>query len=1227
MTREKFTQQLPKITDGELSMKPPFVFDGLSARVFPMRASLQTLQELVNCYLNFIPPEVGYFRVTLPYVYLAVLDYGRMSEEVMRDGWFSQTEVFFSIALEWYKLVQGRYVFHDWGVITPYIFVNDDISMPVGRSVFGFPKILATVMRTDSRWMKDPLAPTTLARIETAVFPKAYSGDVIENRVFLEIQQDGVSNFRTPFDSRSPMMPWSIASNLAAALAGFSRDATWMAQALRIFPLNPFVDPALFQELMSRIPPILAPWGAGFIQNSLNLKQFRRASSPSQICYQALTNGGMQTTGFNGGGLLGEERILFGDLSGGHTIRLYEQSSLPIARILGLEAHSSSKDENGGVAEFKPVLPFWMDVNIQYNPGSTLVWRTDNGIWKDETGAPLDPEQKPVGEKDGPLFNSAVTTATEAIAGPFQFTGTTIRVIPLLAEKEALQTYLDCFLNDALSSPIVGADGVTKEQFEFEVWARPPQAIDTGTPVGGDLAYVYLTATSFTGVASKTDNVGNWAQYELAFMIPVKWKRRTEDGSWAVIAVGLVPAFTFVDSCIAAISRLEVQGIPAMAAEFVRPESVWLSEEGQIDPEQTFLRVDAEVFSAMGKGQKATMQPLVEISVDDLDAGLGDTPDRAWKWSADLRLELATKKAAKQQHFADLKVARALALELLGNQAPACLYTMKQFRDVTDPDRACYQALVRVPRVLAEVFDVREIEETLVVRIHDYPSLNIVEALGIQATSLEDNSSGILYAAQGIRPFYIRATVDEPLAERIVSRAGNEPWTLHPGAFSTMLSEKPEAPRITVDLLAETLQDEVDPSRSAATMFQALKRQQTGSVPATDRITVSMARQAFEVVDPQIVIESVLSREWSNYDPNARWRQGKQKLVEAFNSLPERGAIKSFAESAYFLYLNNLMAVAPGAVAGVIPQQDALITMMQDVVNEQMGPSPQTVKPPSTGPGDDLIRRISANLSGEGAAVRWREAVGAIVKNQAEFSNVHIKLEEAVDVLSEVAILGLDGFNQAYDLINKAIIAMTFNKSIVENPDPLSPIATPQPQTLPVPGVDELEKDAATLGASLKAIFAMSIVGQPSPEYNLDPRILADHARLGELLAGLRKALDMEAKMNPRPEAVLITMAQKYGDQLMSVVDLARRYCDVQYQALLNKLSRGYQKPDFCIRRDAVGSSANSDSLLPMTLSWDQHWYYGEQIVLNPDLASTVLERISAVAPPQPAAPVQSGGE
>ncbi len=80
-------------TNAAMQMEPPFTFDGVSMRVLPLRANPDTLQSFVNRYLNICPDEVGEFRAYVPYVYLMVLDYGRMSVEQSNAGWIAQREI------------------------------------------------------------------------------------------------------------------------------------------------------------------------------------------------------------------------------------------------------------------------------------------------------------------------------------------------------------------------------------------------------------------------------------------------------------------------------------------------------------------------------------------------------------------------------------------------------------------------------------------------------------------------------------------------------------------------------------------------------------------------------------------------------------------------------------------------------------------------------------------------------------------------------------------------------------------------------------------------------------------------------------------------------------------------------------------------------------------------------------------------------------------------------
>lgn len=1145
MTPNEFTKRLPKLTENALPIQPPFVFNGMSARVFPLRAHLDTLQRVCDGFLNFVPQQAGYFRVPMPYVFMMVLDYGQVAEAVARVGWFAQIEVFFMIPLEWYRKVGGKWVFHDWAVLTPYVFVDDDFSVPLGRTVYGFPKVLATVMQTPSAWVKDSLAPVTLARIETDVFPQAYVGTDMQSRVFLEIERATASGLQMPFDPTAAMLPWTIASNLAQGFAGFSRDASWMAQSTRMSSVNPFADPGVFQEMLARMMPWFAPGGKGFVQNSLNLKQFRRSNDPSDICYQALTNGCMEMKAFNGGGLLGEYATMLGDLSGGHSVKLYDYASLPIVRTLGLEVHRQWQGPDGNVNELKPVMPFWIDVDLKYDAGVNLAWRTSDGVWKDPTGVKFDP-QPPVNDADAPKYNSTLTTAIDDIAGPFEFSDTTVRVLPLLAKRAKLQEYLDKYINTPLESTIKDENG-KEAHLRFNVWSRrPPDDLPKGPSVQ-DLAYVYLVVSSFGSVTSLTNNVGNWTKYQLSFMIPVEFQYTGPNGKSRLVSVGMISALSFVDNCIAAIARQEVQGFEATVADFSRPESVWLSDEGEFcaDPEQTLLRVDAEVWSALGQGQKATVQPIIEISEGVPNAGLGDAPDPPWRWAESLRAELLEKKLTKAQEPGNLKIGRALALELLGNQMPFTAYSLKQFRDVADPARACYQSLVRVPRLIKELFDLREIEETLVVEIHDYPSLDIVSQLGLVATRLPDSSAGIVSTVQAVRPFFIRATLYEPLAEPLAWRAGGSDWALNTKiAFNTPLCDEAFAPPITADLKAETLQDQMDPCRMSAIMFQAAQRRgltaKQREAQQARAISKAEARTALGKIDPQTVIESVLSREWGNADPDARWRVGRRELIKTFSALPVSGETSAFAESVLYRQMNNNLASNPGSVASPLTDENKYTPNLASSL-------------------DRLAKEET-----ETASERWRKQIEMIILMQEKFTRLRLEMENDVNQLAAAAILKLPELRVSYEKLGEK-----------------------------VPSDEDLVKLTLDLVRMLTKIGDLTIEGEPSERNNLDARVRADQQRLKDLIKALpfdfrTTETQREAKKSNQQ---LLGWALQHVEEFRSLVELARGFCDAQNDALLNKMARAYQKPDYCIRRDSVG--ANCNELLPLSLSWDKDWYYG----------------------------------
>jgi hypothetical protein len=71
---------------------PPFTFQGVTCRAFPLRANMARLTKFCDSYLNMdVPQDIVYFRPALPYVYLMVLNYGGMAPSSVQaqnfGGW------------------------------------------------------------------------------------------------------------------------------------------------------------------------------------------------------------------------------------------------------------------------------------------------------------------------------------------------------------------------------------------------------------------------------------------------------------------------------------------------------------------------------------------------------------------------------------------------------------------------------------------------------------------------------------------------------------------------------------------------------------------------------------------------------------------------------------------------------------------------------------------------------------------------------------------------------------------------------------------------------------------------------------------------------------------------------------------------------------------------------------------------------------------------------------
>jgi len=480
-------------------------FTGVTFRSFLLHADFNRLQMFCNNYLNFPddppgPSSGNYFKAAAPWVTFSVINYGKMSTETENLGWIAQHEVLFSVPVEWYKVGEsGELVFHDWAYVCPFIFVDNDRSLGVGREVYGWTKVRGWIRHDASTWTVDPREPRRLLSLDAELFPDLYAGESQEPRTLIDVVQDAPINlFRNPLGTDDPGNPWWSASRNLRRTASVMNDAFQFMSGIPIFGYSGKRHAGTAVRMAERLARN-AMNGLSWLQagndtreaaiarndenpaspymNNLTLKQFRDAEEPDIVCYQALVNSRITIERIGDSGLLGGASLMMGDITGGYRIHVHEYAEQPIVDTLGLEVSETLRDEWGKkVAVLTPVLPSWMACDLRYDTGTTLCWRSKDSGWFDGDDRPIQSTRtanasegvQPAGARPGNRFNTTRGAAIQSSAGPFQYPDTTVRVFPLMADKPRLNSFVDELLND-LKKPGDDSTRFSEMVREFEL--------------------------------------------------------------------------------------------------------------------------------------------------------------------------------------------------------------------------------------------------------------------------------------------------------------------------------------------------------------------------------------------------------------------------------------------------------------------------------------------------------------------------------------------------------------------------------------------------------------------------------------------------------------------------------------------------------------------------------------------------------------------------------------
>ena len=821
-----------------IQVKPPFAFSDVKMTIFPLQANLTRLTQFCDGYLNQAK-DIVQFKPFLPFVYLILLDYGRMSAAAAQTGWVSQREVAFGVPLSWIKPGEAGPQFHDLAFTTPFIFVDNEVSLTTGREVYGWPKLLARLDPTPDDWIRDPHGSRQVFEIRSRAAADHIGDDL--KAPFLSVSHQplsGLMDFPPRLDGISRTM--NAMPGTMMGVARFWRDALMTAMGViqsrpdGAPPISGFPDlkgaSSAFSELRqtkvddvrgiaSGVGKTLSSLFPSMYSNTINLKQFRDASEPGETCYQAITAAEMPVQRIGGGGLLGAQSMLAGQFDGGYRVHIMNSASVPVVASLGLIPSENREVDGGMLSSFAPVCPFWCEIDMYYGAAKTIAYRGRSGDWTtpeeakkkreainfvtnlaneileeaEKQGVEIpeevhseDEEEAGVEANDFRPFeptNPFNTTrgASEALGGRFRFPGAKLRVLPLMADESVLKR----FIADYLDVP---------DHMICTPWGR----------------YVYLIIANYEKITSDLNPSAEFKVREVSFSIPVKCYEALEDdehsrsfdpdgesegppdGAGRLMGVALTTPFNYVDDMGAAITESEIFGVPSLRSEIESPPVGW---DGESKNQGVLLETKAMVVPMLGVGAEGTRRTLLKvrdnpmIPEDDVAGWNGIAAEWADRLATDLSHKIEERGERKADtgemgdedlwsaHDIPFECGRAGALRLFSGLSTIDTLGLKQFRDSLEPENACYKAVVSRATRIERVHSMEEIDKDLTLTILRFPTHPLAKVLGLIPKRTIVTEDGVCDEFEPIRPFTLSADLIKERGRTLFERLGDEPWT------------------------------------------------------------------------------------------------------------------------------------------------------------------------------------------------------------------------------------------------------------------------------------------------------------------------------------------------------------------------------------------------------------------------------------------------------------------
>jgi hypothetical protein len=262
-----------------------------------------------------------------------------------------------------------------------------------------------------------------------------------------------------------------------------------------------------------------------------------------------------------------------------------------------------------------------------------------------------------------------------------------------------------------------------------------------------------MIADQFREMTSDADPKEGWADSELRFALIAKCRDRRPA---SVERLMILPLINFAGTEWNAISHREVNGRFALASEFAAPPQHGMQElpPTEPNPRRKLFSLRTSICPSLDVDEQTRRWTLLELAEDSAAPAQAKEPQASLEqWLKNLGLD-----TIRLEHRFE-----GVAL--------------KQFRDATLADRACYQALVQVERKFTSEPEIAWIEERLKVTIYEFDTMQIVKKFGLLGgTRQVDRNERPFMVFEPEKPFWVRGDMEQELGVNLCWRAGGMDW-------------------------------------------------------------------------------------------------------------------------------------------------------------------------------------------------------------------------------------------------------------------------------------------------------------------------------------------------------------------------------------------------------------------------------------------------------------------